>query len=95
LPRGWQASRKYLRAASASEVPSVFARQPNYYKGNRFTVVGTDEPVHRPSGSDYLDYELGFGIFNGNKGQNISEADTREHIFGYTIFSDFPPVTRR
>jgi 2-keto-4-pentenoate hydratase/2-oxohepta-3-ene-1,7-dioic acid hydratase in catechol pathway len=72
-----------------AEIPPVFLKQPNYYKGNRFTVVGTDAPVCRPRGSGHLDYELEFGFFVGSKGQNISKSDARRHIFGYTIFNDF------
>src|SRR5258705_13300830 len=72
-----------------AEIQPVFLKQPNYNKGNRFTVVGTDAPVCRPRGSEYLDYELEFGFFVGSKGQNISKSDARRHIFGYTIFNDF------
>jgi 2-keto-4-pentenoate hydratase/2-oxohepta-3-ene-1,7-dioic acid hydratase in catechol pathway len=76
-------------SSPSGEVPPVFLRQPNYYKGNRFSVVGTDAPVQRPEASKYLDYELEFGIFVGAKGQNISRRDAHRHIFGYTIFNDF------
>lgn len=74
---------------ASDEIPPVFLRQPNYYKGNRFTVVGTGDAVCRPHGCDFLDYELEFGVFIGAKGQNISKSDARQHIFGYTIFNDF------
>jgi len=75
-------------APALQEIPPVFLRQPNYYKGNRFTVIGTEASVQRPMGCEYLDYELEFGIFIGAKGQNISSRNAREHIFGYTIFND-------
>ena len=75
-------------AEVGNEIPPVFLRHPNYYKGNRFTVVGTDATVHRPATCEYLDYELEFGIFIGMKGQNIRNGDARRHIFGYTIFND-------
>lgn len=76
-------------ASAPGAVPQVFLRQPNYYKGNRFSVVGTDAPVQRPIASNYLDYELEFGIFIGTKGQNIPKRDAHRHIFGYSIFNDF------
>ena len=75
--------------AANAEVPPVYLRQPNYYKGNRFTVIGTNQQVRRPGGCSYLDYELEFGVFIGRKGQNISKAEARRHIFGYAIFNDF------
>jgi 2-keto-4-pentenoate hydratase/2-oxohepta-3-ene-1,7-dioic acid hydratase in catechol pathway len=60
-------------------------RQPNYYKGNRFTVVGTDAGQAAPTiWTTNLNSESSL-----EKAQNISEDDAREHIFGYTIFNDF------
>ncbi len=70
-------------------LPRVLYDQPIYYKGNRFNVVGHDEPVLWPSYSQMLDYELEFGIFIGRKGKNIPKAEARDYIFGYTIFNDF------
>jgi 2-keto-4-pentenoate hydratase/2-oxohepta-3-ene-1,7-dioic acid hydratase in catechol pathway len=81
--------RDAAQAPVSDEIPPVFLRHPNYYKGNRYTVIGTDQPVQRPSGSHYLDYELEFGIFIGLKGQNISKGDAHRVIFGFSIFNDF------
>jgi 2-keto-4-pentenoate hydratase/2-oxohepta-3-ene-1,7-dioic acid hydratase in catechol pathway len=36
-----------------------------------------------------MDYELEWGIVVGKTGSNISEANARDHIFGYTVFNDF------
>lgn len=72
-----------------SPLPRVIYDQPIYYKGNRFNVVGHDEPVLWPSYSRMLDYELEFGIFIGRTGKNISRSEARDYIFGYTIFNDF------
>ncbi len=80
-------------AASAarvgSAIPKVWYEQPLYYKGNRFSVIGTESDVHWPSYSRYLDFELEWGIFISRKGKNISRENARDHIFGYTIFNDF------
>lgn len=70
-------------------LPRVLYDQPIYYKGNRFNVVGHDEPVQWPSYSQMLDYELEFGIFIGRKGKNIPKSEAHEYIFGYTVFNDF------
>ncbi|MES2186785.1 MAG: fumarylacetoacetate hydrolase family protein [Pseudomonadota bacterium] len=73
----------------AAEVPPVYQRQPNFYKGNRFTVIGTGDPMRRPRDSQYLDYELEFGVFTTRRASNIGAAQARQHIFGYAIFNDF------
>jgi len=75
--------------AEPPPVPPLFREQPIFYKGNRLTVVGTDHDVRWPSYSQYMDYELEFGIFIGRKALNVRAERAREHIFGFTIFNDF------
>jgi 2-keto-4-pentenoate hydratase/2-oxohepta-3-ene-1,7-dioic acid hydratase in catechol pathway len=70
-------------------VPPVFSAQPIFYKGNRLTVVGTDHDVRWPSYSNYMDYELEFGVFIGKRALDVPAAKAREHIFGFAIFNDF------
>jgi 2-keto-4-pentenoate hydratase/2-oxohepta-3-ene-1,7-dioic acid hydratase in catechol pathway len=70
-------------------VAPLFRERPIFYKGNRLSVVGTDHDVRWPSYSQYMDYELEFGVFIGRKGMNISVAAARSHIFGFAIFNDF------
>jgi len=70
-------------------VPEIHAAQPIYYKGNRFSVNGTDADVLWPRYSTVMDFELEFGIFIGKSGKNISKDAAHDHIFGYTIFNDF------
>jgi 2-keto-4-pentenoate hydratase/2-oxohepta-3-ene-1,7-dioic acid hydratase in catechol pathway len=76
-----------LKASDA--VPAAYRDQPIYYKGNRFSVVGHEHDVLWPRYSQYMDYELEFGIVIGRGGTNIAKKDARAHIFGYTIFNDF------
>ena len=64
-------------------------KQPVYYKGNRFNVVGHEEEVRWPRYSAMLDYELEFGIFLAAKGRDIPVDEAHKYIFGYTIFNDF------
>jgi 2-keto-4-pentenoate hydratase/2-oxohepta-3-ene-1,7-dioic acid hydratase in catechol pathway len=77
-----------LASSGALEIPPVWFRQPVYYKCNRFTVIGDGETVQWPAYSQMLDYELELGIFIGKTGRDISAANAREHIFGYTIYND-------
>jgi 2-keto-4-pentenoate hydratase/2-oxohepta-3-ene-1,7-dioic acid hydratase in catechol pathway len=69
-------------------LPAVWYKQPIYYKGNRFSVVGPEADVQWPSYSKLLNYEMEFCIFTGKGGKNIKPEAAREHIFGYSIFND-------
>lgn len=73
----------------AGPLPPVWYRQPVYYKGNRFSVVGTDTTVVWPSYAKLMDYELEFGVFIGRRGRNIAPERAMEHVFGYCIYNDF------
>ena len=70
-------------------IAKVWYEQPLYYKCNRFSVIGTDTEVAWPPYANILDYELELGIFIGKTGRDISRADAKAHIFGYTIYNDF------
>lgn len=78
-----------LQAAPLPELPEVYRKQPIYYITNRFSVQGPNTTVKWPRYSQVMDYELEFGIITKNRGANISAANARDHIFGYTIFNDF------
>lgn len=78
-----------LDAEPLGELPEVYRRQPIYYITNRFSVRGTNTTVQWPRYSRVMDYELEFGIVTKNKAANISAANAKNHIFGYTIFNDF------
>ena len=70
------------------DVPQAWYEQPVYYKGNRFSVIGTETDVHWPRYAEMLDYELEFGVVIGKRGADISREDAWSHIYGYTIFND-------
>ncbi len=69
-------------------IPDVWYKQPIYYMGDRFSVVGPEADVEWPRYSEVLDYEMEFCIFTGKPGKNINREDASEHIFGYSIFND-------
>ena len=72
----------------AVELPRAWYDQPIYYKCNRFSVIGHGEDVVWPSFSEFLDYELEFGIVLGQSGKNIARSEALSHVFGYCIFND-------
>jgi 2-keto-4-pentenoate hydratase/2-oxohepta-3-ene-1,7-dioic acid hydratase in catechol pathway len=87
--KGDMAELARIEAEPLGELPAVYRKQPIYYITNRFSVRGTNTTVKWPRYSQVMDYEMEFGIVSKTKGANISAANAREHIFGYTIFNDF------
>lgn len=77
-----------MEAKGILSIPQTFYDQPIYYKCNRFSVIGTDQDVIWPAYSNFMDFELEFGIYIGKAGKDIPRDRAREHIFGYTIFND-------
>lgn len=72
-----------------SDVPDIFKQQPIFYFHNRHNVVGHDATVVWPNISKIMDFELGFGMFIGRDGENISLEGAEEYIFGYSVYNDF------
>lgn len=68
--------------------PEVWFKQPIYYKANRFATIGTGQNVEWPAYAGILDYELEFGCWIGTPAKDVTAAEARRHIFGYSIFND-------
>lgn len=79
----------YEAMAASYELPSIYRRQPVYYKANRFAVSGPDDVIHWPRYSRVMDFELELACVIGRGGKDIDRAAARDHIFGFTIFNDF------
>ncbi|MDX3901433.1 MAG: fumarylacetoacetate hydrolase family protein [Sphingobium sp.] len=80
------------RAADRSEeerVVGTFLKQPIYYKGNRFSVVGSGTDVIWPAYSKALDFELEFACYIGRRTKDVAASDAGGCIFGYSIYNDF------
>ena len=71
------------------DIPSVWYERPIYYKGNPFSVVGTDAAVHWPSYSKTIDYELELAVITSHGGKDIAPQDALSYAFGFTIYNDF------
>lgn len=67
----------------------LFARQPIYYKANRFSVIGSEETVVWPAYSRVMDFELEYGVYIKKAAKNVPVEKARDYIFGYTIYNDF------
>ncbi len=82
------AALRALEAAGAPRPPEIWYRQPIYYKGNRFSVIGPEEDVIWPGYAEVLDYELEYGVFLKGRGRDVPRDRARERIFGYSVFND-------
>ncbi len=63
------------------ESPVLFSKYSN-------SLAGSGESIPIPHETKQLDYEGELGIVIGKKGNNISEADALDHVFGYFIGND-------
>ncbi len=84
-----KAAYEALRASGALDIPPVWYERPLYFKGNRFTAIGHDAEVVRPSFSSRMDYELELAVVIGKQVKNLPPEQAMDAIFGYTIFNDF------
>lgn len=62
--------------------PIFFSKRVNYSQG-----TGAPIPAHRDL-TLQLDYENELAVIIGRDADHISEADTKDYIFGYTILND-------
>lgn len=77
-----------LKDSDEFKIPAVWYDQPVYYKGNRFSVIGTETDILWPRYSKKLDFELELGVIIGKEGKNIPRDQAKDYIYGYCIFND-------
>jgi fumarylacetoacetate (FAA) hydrolase len=70
---------KTARARKGQEVPEFWYQAPFFYFTNPAAVIGPEETVSYPNGTEMLDYELELAAVIGADGQ----------IAGFTIFNDW------
>jgi len=62
--------------------------EPILFMKPRTAIIGPDQPIIRPKSVRQLDYEVELAIVIGRKGKNIPVSETKNYIFGYTVFND-------
>jgi 2-keto-4-pentenoate hydratase/2-oxohepta-3-ene-1,7-dioic acid hydratase in catechol pathway len=77
-----------MSGTPVNPIPPIWYRQPIYYKGNRFSVIGHQHDVRWPRYSRVMDYELELACVIGRGGSDIPRERALDHVFGYTIFND-------
>jgi 2-keto-4-pentenoate hydratase/2-oxohepta-3-ene-1,7-dioic acid hydratase in catechol pathway len=76
-------------ARRGTPVPEAWDRIPVYYKGNRRSILGPDDPVAWPSYTERLDYECEVAAVVGRGGRDLAPEEAPDHVFGYTIMNDW------
>ena len=71
------------------QLASAWYKKPVYYKGNVFSIVGTETPVQWPAYSQVIDYELEVAIVTNRPGKDVPIDQALSYVFGYMVFNDF------
>jgi 2-keto-4-pentenoate hydratase/2-oxohepta-3-ene-1,7-dioic acid hydratase in catechol pathway len=72
----------------AGVAPEWYAA-PTFYFTNPHAMVGAHDDVAVPPGCSLLDFELEVAAVIGLAGGDLSPAQARDHIVGYTILNDW------
>ncbi len=62
--------------------PYMFLKSPAH------TVIGPDQNIRIPHVTNQVDWEGEFGVVIGRYGRNLTKANARSVVAGYTIFND-------
>lgn len=72
----------------AKEVNLELPKEPLIFLKPNTTVVATEDVVIYPKQANHVEYEAELGIVIGKKTKNITEKESKDAIFGYTIAND-------
>ena len=72
----------------AEEGGAAVPDEPVIFMKPRTAIVGPEETVVKPSFVTQLDYEVELAIVMGSRGKNVPVSDSKDYIFGYTVFND-------
>jgi 2-keto-4-pentenoate hydratase/2-oxohepta-3-ene-1,7-dioic acid hydratase in catechol pathway len=72
-----------------ASVPEVWYASPFCYFTNPHALTGPDDEIPVPPGCRQLDLELEVAAVIGRPGRDLTPAEAKQHIAGYTIFNDW------
>jgi 2-keto-4-pentenoate hydratase/2-oxohepta-3-ene-1,7-dioic acid hydratase in catechol pathway len=78
-----------LLAGDGGTVPPRWYEAPAFYFTNPYAILGPQDDVPVPPGSQQFDLELEVAAVIGRAGRDIDPADADDHIAGYTILVDW------
>lgn len=90
--RDFYAFEEHVRTARARrglEVVPEWYQMPVFYFSNHQAILGPGEPVRRPRGCEWLDWELEIAAVIGRSGRDIAVEEAGSYIAGYTILNDW------
>jgi fumarylacetoacetate (FAA) hydrolase len=81
---------KTCRAQRGLAMVPQWYQVPVFYFSNPVCVIGPDEPVHAPQGSEALDFELELACIIGKPGRDLPADDrAMDVVAGFTIMNDW------
>lgn len=92
--RDFVAFEEHVQGASAmSPDPKAamhaWAQAPTFLFGNPHSMIGANEPLVPPSGTNSLDFELEVGVVLGRDGRDLTADEASECIAGYLVMNDW------
>ena len=72
----------------AAETGAKIPEHPILFMKATSAVVGPDDTVSIPRGSESSDWEVELGVVIGKKAKYVSEADALGHVAGYCVIND-------
>ena len=72
----------------AAETNSAVPDEPVIFMKPHTAITGTNQKIIKPRFVKELDYEGELCIVMGKTAKNVSEAEAKKPVFGYTVFND-------
>ena len=72
----------------AAETNSPVPDEPIIFIKPQTAITGPNQKIIKPKFVSKLDYEGELCIVMGKTAKNVSEAEAKKHVFGYTVFND-------
>lgn len=86
---GWNYLEHFEEGAKARPQQQEMPVHPAFFSKAPTAVNGPYDGIPLHAGvTEKLDWEVELGVIIGKGGKNISEADAKKHIFGYTVIND-------
>lgn len=73
----------------AAESGMALPTEPVIFFKATSAIIGPDDDVHIPRGSEKTDWEVELAIVIGAKASYVSEADALRHVAGYVLHNDY------
>ena len=76
-------------ADHARETKAEIPKEPILFFKSTTALVGPNDPVHIPRGSEKLDWEVELAVVIGKRATYVSEADALDYVAGYALHNDY------